>query len=199
MTSASTTLLPLQLEEQQTNRSGWLFARGAFDKGDLLYLRDEEERLRHSEQMMEQAERDAFAAARQRVEEEEEEERRRVAAVAAAARSAALRRRQEDDRKRRFIPIVKVKPAAGAGVPEEDVKRQRLSDGAAGTSSLPEADSAGEETAVAAAQRQGGGARAVGDGDASEEAEGGGLSLLLGGYGDESGEESDKSAGSGNG
>lgn len=42
----------LQLEDQQSNRAGWLFAKGAFDKGDLLHLRDEEEKRRHVEREM---------------------------------------------------------------------------------------------------------------------------------------------------
>jgi hypothetical protein len=38
---------------------GWLFAKGAFDKGDLLYLRNEEERRKFVEQEQEFNERQA--------------------------------------------------------------------------------------------------------------------------------------------
>lgn len=50
----------LQLEDQQSNRAGWLFAKGAFDKGDLLHVRDEEEKRRHREQELLNADRNEF-------------------------------------------------------------------------------------------------------------------------------------------
>lgn len=60
-----------QLEDQQHGRAGWLFARGAFDKGDQAYLREQEERRRHAEEATLDRERAQFLAARVRAEEEE--------------------------------------------------------------------------------------------------------------------------------
>jgi hypothetical protein len=44
---ASVGLSLLQIEDVQQSQVGWLFSRGAFDKTDLLYLRDEDEKRRH--------------------------------------------------------------------------------------------------------------------------------------------------------
>ena len=60
-----------QLEDQQHGRAGWLFARGAMDKGDQAYLNDQEERRRHAEEASLDRERAEFMAARVRVVEEE--------------------------------------------------------------------------------------------------------------------------------
>lgn len=61
----------MQLEDQQSNRAGWLFAKGAFDKGDLLHLRDEEERRRHLERGIQAAEHAEFLRQRAALEEAE--------------------------------------------------------------------------------------------------------------------------------
>jgi hypothetical protein len=47
----------LQVQDAQAGVRGWLFARGAFDKGDMLYLRKEEEKRRFVEQEQEETER----------------------------------------------------------------------------------------------------------------------------------------------
>ncbi|CAL5225670.1 g8533 [Coccomyxa viridis] len=48
------------IEDTQGGQSGWLFGRGAFDKGDLLYLRDEEEKKRFKEEELRDSERLQF-------------------------------------------------------------------------------------------------------------------------------------------
>ena len=89
-------LLLVQIEDTQQNQSGWLFGRGgkvfahtptayrsagccheliqcafaAFDKGDLLYLRDEEEKRRFTEMELRDSERQQFMKERARVEAE---------------------------------------------------------------------------------------------------------------------------------
>lgn len=73
-----------QLEDQQHGRAGWLSARGAFDKGDQAYMRDQEEQARHLEEAMADRELQQFAAARRRAEQEEELKRQRAASSAAA-------------------------------------------------------------------------------------------------------------------
>ncbi|KAK9841620.1 hypothetical protein WJX74_008847 [Apatococcus lobatus] len=52
------------IEDTQQNQVGWLFGRGAFDKGDLLYLRDEEEKRRFKETELRDSERIRFQALR---------------------------------------------------------------------------------------------------------------------------------------
>ena len=65
-----------QLEDQQHTRAGWLAPRGAFDKGDQAYIREQEERERHMEEAMHAQESNAFLAATARAKEAEEEARR---------------------------------------------------------------------------------------------------------------------------
>ncbi|GLI61461.1 hypothetical protein VaNZ11_003854 [Volvox africanus] len=72
--------------EEQTQRSGWLFGRGAFDKGDLQYLRDFNNSLRYKEVEIEDKEKELWERERARVEAE-------AAAAAAAQQAAALTRR----------------------------------------------------------------------------------------------------------
>ncbi|BDA40823.1 hypothetical protein COCOBI_01-4770 [Coccomyxa sp. Obi] len=48
------------IEDAQQSQVGWLFGRGAFDKGDLLYLRDEEEKRRFKEEELRELERAQF-------------------------------------------------------------------------------------------------------------------------------------------
>lgn len=52
------------MQQQQ----GWLFGRGAFDKGDLLYLRDEADKQRHAELELRETELSQFAALKARME-----------------------------------------------------------------------------------------------------------------------------------
>ena len=63
-------------------RSGWLHARGAFDKSDHAYIVDQQEQQRHVEEEMVDRERAEFAAGRARAEQEAEE--RRTSATTAA-------------------------------------------------------------------------------------------------------------------
>ena len=48
--------ISLQVQDQNTGMRGCLFAQGAFDRGDLLYLRNEEEKRRHVAEEMEERE-----------------------------------------------------------------------------------------------------------------------------------------------
>eukprot|EP00210_Caulerpa_lentillifera_P002690 g2570.t1 len=59
--------------EDLQQQHGWLFGRGAFDKGDLLYLRDEEEKQRHAELELRDKELNQFAALRAKMERREKQ------------------------------------------------------------------------------------------------------------------------------
>jgi hypothetical protein len=52
------------LEDQQHGRAGWLFARGALDKGDQAYLKEQEQIQRHAEEALQEREAAEFAAAK---------------------------------------------------------------------------------------------------------------------------------------
>lgn len=84
---------PSQLEDQQSNRAGWLFAKGAFDKGDLLHLRDEEERGRHLEKEVRDAEQREFARQRAELERRAESGQGAGAAPSAGGAGAAPSKR----------------------------------------------------------------------------------------------------------
>ncbi|GLC64877.1 hypothetical protein PLESTF_000216900 [Pleodorina starrii] len=75
--------------EEQTQRSGWLFGRGAFDKADLQYLRDFNNSLRYKEVEIEDKEKELWERERARL----EAEAAASAAAAAAQQAAALTRR----------------------------------------------------------------------------------------------------------
>lgn len=53
-----------QVQDQQAGVRGWLFARGAFDRNDLVYLRNEEERQRLAEREQDASERQAVSPQR---------------------------------------------------------------------------------------------------------------------------------------
>lgn len=91
------------IEDTQQNQSGWLFGRGAFDKGDLLYLRDEEEKRRFTEMELRDSERQQFMKERARVEAER----------AAAALRAAQARKDKAGRQasKAALSSVRVKPS----------------------------------------------------------------------------------------
>ncbi|DBA96094.1 hypothetical protein WJX77_012305 [Trebouxia sp. C0004] len=91
------------IEDTQQNQSGWLFGRGAFDKGDLLYLRDEEEKRRFTEMELRDSERQQFMKERARVEAER----------AAAALRAAQARRDKAGRQasKAALNSVRIKPS----------------------------------------------------------------------------------------
>jgi hypothetical protein len=83
----------VQLEEQQSNRTGWLFASGAFDKGDQAFIQDQQEKLQHAEEAQLDRERSEFLAARARAEAAAEE-----LAAASRAAAAAAKRQLEGER-----------------------------------------------------------------------------------------------------
>lgn len=91
------------IEDTQQNQSGWLFGRGAFDKGDLLYLRDEEEKRRFTEMELRDSERHQFMKERARVESER----------AAAALQAAQARKDKAGRgpSKASLNSVRIKPS----------------------------------------------------------------------------------------
>lgn len=61
-----------RIEAQAQGRGGWLVARGAYDRGDSVYLREEEERRRHAEEIQWDKERYEFEMARARADQIEE-------------------------------------------------------------------------------------------------------------------------------
>ncbi|KAA6423706.1 hypothetical protein WJX79_005049 [Trebouxia sp. C0005] len=91
------------IEDTQQNQSGWLFGRGAFDKGDLLYLRDEEEKRRFTEMELRDSERQQFMKERARIEAER----------AAAALRAAQARKDKAGRQapKSALNSVRIKPS----------------------------------------------------------------------------------------
>jgi hypothetical protein len=58
------------IEDQSHVRAGFLFARGALDKGDQAYLKEQEQIQRHAEEALHEREAAEFAAARALIEEE---------------------------------------------------------------------------------------------------------------------------------
>lgn len=78
------------LEDQQHGRAGWLFARGALDKGDQAYLKEQEQLQRHAEEALQEREAAEFAAARALAEEQEEERRRAGSGKGPAAAAAVV-------------------------------------------------------------------------------------------------------------
>lgn len=78
-------------EQQQVRGAGWLAAKGAFDRGDYQYIREQEDRKRHFEEHLQERERNEFVAARIRA---EEEERKKVEMKFTAA---AKRAQQESE------------------------------------------------------------------------------------------------------
>lgn len=185
----------MQLEDQQQNRAGWLFARGAFDKGDLLYLRDEEEKRRHVELDLREGEVAQFQAMRAQAEAEEE----RKAAEARRKAEAARRAQQaQQEKKRLLVPMVRLKPAArslpscgapGAADAGEPSSKRPREGGTEHASSAPAERSAAEDEAHAAGRCASVSAGAQEDdpgGDSREENGEQGLAGLLGGYGSDS-------------
>ena len=83
-----------QIEDQQHVRAGFLFARGAFDKGDQAYIKEQEERNRHAEEAMHERERAEFMAARARAEAEERRKAEESLARAQQAHKAAAGKKQ---------------------------------------------------------------------------------------------------------
>jgi len=67
-----------KLEDQTHGQAGFLFSKGAFDKGDFAYMREEEDRQRHVEEAMAEQELTEFAAARLRVEQEEKKRKEKA-------------------------------------------------------------------------------------------------------------------------
>ena len=82
--------LCVQIEDLQ-QQQGWLFGRGAFDKGDLLYLRDEAEKQRHAELELRDTELSQFAALKARM---ETRDKKRRDTLDSAPKSKATKRSQ---------------------------------------------------------------------------------------------------------
>lgn len=59
--------------EEMQQQQGWLFGRGAFDKADLLYLRDQAEQQRHKEIELRDNERTEYAQLKAQVEQNQDE------------------------------------------------------------------------------------------------------------------------------
>jgi len=89
------------LQQQQ----GWLFGRGAFDKGDLLYLRDEAEKQRHAELELRDTELSQFAALKARM---ETKDKRRKETATSLPKSKSAKRSQT----RILGTLLRVKPKA---------------------------------------------------------------------------------------
>jgi len=147
------------IEDTQQNHTGWLFGRGAFDKGDLLYLRDEEEKRRFQEQELRESELRSFARMRQRTQLPEENEHdpgpdaKTDSGRGKIAKHIIVKK-----------PGSKVRPKREDTVPLPDPKRSR--------------------TAPASAVKQ-----EVKQEESRPEGDGGGLAGLLGDYGSDCEEE----------
>ncbi|KAK9805877.1 hypothetical protein WJX73_000138 [Symbiochloris irregularis] len=97
------------IEDTQQNHVGWLFGRGAFDKGDLLYLRDEEEKKRFIEKDQRENERTQFLAMRARENAERE-----------ASLLDLPKAREKAPRVKQVAALIRVQPAkASAAQPAE--------------------------------------------------------------------------------
>lgn len=131
--------------EDQQQRQGWLFGRGAFDKGDLLYLRDQEEQLRFEELERRDSERTAFASLRSRAEDAQGPMLPKIVKKdrAPSSRAATLTK---------LKPVVKLKPAVrpkpAADTEAAASKRQRTDAGSTA------ADSSKQDAALKPAQQQ---------------------------------------------
>ncbi|KAK9810475.1 hypothetical protein WJX72_011306 [[Myrmecia] bisecta] len=168
------------IEDTQQSQVGWLFGRGAFDKGDLLYLRDEEEKKRFHEQELRDNERLQFNTLRTKLD---------------SAGPSVLVPPPRPPKKPpglakaglKLVPKVVVKPASAtapaataqaqpAGPP---AKKQRVD------------DTPGQATAAASKAATGGASPASTSKaqPADDDSEGGGLPGLLGDYGSESDSE----------
>ena len=76
-----------RLEDQSHGRAGYIFSRGALDKGDQAYLKEQEQLQRHAEEALQEREAAEFAAARALAEEKEEGQRRVMAASAGSKKN----------------------------------------------------------------------------------------------------------------
>ncbi|KAG2489342.1 hypothetical protein HYH03_012172 [Edaphochlamys debaryana] len=202
--------------EEQTQRAGWLFGRGAFDKADLQYLRDFNTQLKSKEGEIEDIEKLLWEKERERAEAE-------ASAAAAAAVATGLQRRPSGgsgvgacsglkgtpsftSKPAPLVLPVKVKPA-GSKTPQDQSAAKRLktegslsSPTAPGGSLLPSARSEPggglgggggsgptQGSASGDLSRRGSAPVSQADSDAQPGGGGGGLAGLLGGY--DSGEE----------
>jgi hypothetical protein len=105
-----------RLEDQAHGRGGWLMARGAFDRGDHAYMKEDEDRRRHAEEAQRDRERREFEEARARAAAEVLEK----PSVAASISSSKPMQPQAQERKR---PVV-VKPAVRKRCRESDQHQQ---------------------------------------------------------------------------
>lgn len=159
--------------EEMQQQQGWLFGRGAFDKADLLYLRDTMEQQRHMELELRDNERNQFAAMRARLEKEQDEQR-----PAAALRPP--KRERENDVKPVIKALPKVRPIV---MPKGKASRQAVAQ-----PGEKKAKTAAEHNQPVSTTGQGPGEPSTSQGADSDE-DGGGLAGLLGGYGSDSDSE----------
>jgi len=106
-----------------SRQAGWLFGRGAFDRTDLQYLKDEDDKNKYIELERAEQEKSAFAKLRAQQEEELEQAEAREASRVAAER----RRKQAVSTKHTNVlaRVVKIKKAGVDGAQEPDAKRQK--------------------------------------------------------------------------
>eukprot|EP00891_Asterochloris_glomerata_P004360 jgi/Astpho2/4360/Aster-x0627 len=194
----------MQIEDTQQNQSGWLFTRGAFDKGDLLYLRDEEEKRRFQEVELRDSERSQASIAIPKTSEGWQASSMLVGFLPLASnflkarakieadQAAAVQRRAEAARRERasrpqkgLLGVVKVKAVNATdstglpGAQQPPAKKQKLDDSSA--------QAAGSQ--AAAEPREAPAARSPAAADDAGSSEEGGLAGLLGGYASDSDED----------
>mmetsp|Transcript_6255 Transcript_6255/g.17969 ORF Transcript_6255/g.17969 Transcript_6255/m.17969 type:complete len:275 (-) Transcript_6255:233-1057(-) len=150
--------------EDAAQTQGWLFSRGAFDKTDLLYLRDQEEKSRHTE--MELHDKEVMAYAQLRM---QSDKQKPAPGLGIAGRKIEKERNARPPGK--VQPrIIKISKAGGAAA-------------GAGQAGARSATAAGQATPLAQAPQE--------SAPAASPAAAGGLGDLLGGYGSGSDSEPD--------
>lgn len=157
------------IEDTQQNHVGWLFGRGAFDKGDLLYLRDEEEKRRFLERDQREKERSNFLIMRAR------ENAERTASLAESQKNM----KDKLPSRPKLVPtITKVQP--GKAAQQDTPPRQNADNDSAGPAAKRQKPSpaAASEPAADQAIAQGSTPPVASPVPAAE----GALAGLLGGY-----------------
>ncbi|KAK9831838.1 hypothetical protein WJX81_000332 [Elliptochloris bilobata] len=199
------------IEDAQQSQVGWLFGRGAFDKSDLMYLRDEEERQRFTEDERRDRELQQFQKQRARLE----------PAAPGPAPPRPVRRDKDkggSSVQAKVLSKLRVKaaaPAGGAGPPTGDpapqAARATIYAGEAPAAKRQRADRAPSVSGGAGAKRAettGAGSAGAGSSGAGPACAGGGrdsssgqaragdpeegLAGLLGAYGSDEEEEEDE-------
>lgn len=158
------------LEDQHHGRAGYLAARGALDKGDQAYLKEQEQLQRHKEEALQENELAEFAAARALAEKEallrSEAERKRAAATATAKKN------ELKVKKKRVLPTITKIKSSDKGDTQDASKAKKSKTTAEENDDL----SKKEEPSKILSKNE-----AI-DGEEKEEEGGGILAGLLGGY-----------------